>query len=341
MKQAAIIGGTGYGALELIRLLQNHPYVNVTKLISRSEEGVEVQDRYPHIRAVFKETFSGLSKEELTDIDIVFIAAPAGVANSLLPQLDDGTKQFIDLSGDLRIDEPGVYEKWYGLDAPQETIQKEAVYGLTEWKKDSVRSGRIISNPGCFATAALLGLLPLLPDYAEENGIIIDGKTGVSGAGRKQSLMTHFSETNENVTAYKTGAHQHTPEIEQYLTEAGNNPVTTMFQTHLIPMTRGIMNTMYVNVKKKTDFQALYETYYADSSFVRIQPAGVMPVTKQVLGSNFCDIGLSFDERTGRLLIVSVIDNLGKGASGQAVQNMNVMNGWEETEALWSVPQYP
>lgn len=342
MKQAAIIGGTGYGALELIRLLEVHPEVNTAKIISRSEEGIAVAERYPHLAHIVLESFESIESASVEEIDIVFFATPPGVAKSMLPKMKTSGVQYIDLSGDLRIDDGAEYQKWYQLEPPEDSLQKEAVYGLTELYRNEVKQAQIISNPGCFATAAVLALAPMLAaGKIQQESIIIDGKTGVSGAGRKTSLMTHFSETNENVKAYKAGAHQHTPEIEQQLKHVSGKNVFTTLQTHLIPMTRGIMCTSYATLNNTDGIEEAFQDYYQEDPFVRIRKPGNMPQTKEVYGSNYCDIGFHIDERTNRIVIVSVIDNLVKGASGQAIQNMNLMNGWEETSALSGIPLYP
>lgn len=342
MKRAAIIGGTGYGALELIRLLSVHPEIEMAKIISRSEEGIPVADRYPHLTHIIVDSFQGLHANGFENIDVVFFATPPGVAKSLLPQIRQEGVQYIDLSGDLRIDNSADYEKWYQLEPPDEALQQEAVYGLTELYRAEIKTAQIISNPGCFASAATLGLAPLLAkEKIHPNSIVIDGKTGVSGAGRKTSLMTHFSETNENIKAYKAGAHQHTPEIEQELTRVAGGQVLTTLQTHLIPMTRGIMCTMYASLADGGEIGKVFNEYYQNDPFIRIRKPGNMPQTKEVYGSNYCDIGFHIDERTNRIIIVSVIDNLVKGASGQAIQNLNIMNGWDESTALAGIPLYP
>ncbi len=221
----------------------------------------------------------------------------------------------------------------------------QAVYGLSEINNESIKGASLIANPGCYPTATTLGLIPVLAnDMVERKNIIIDAKTGVSGAGRSLSLNTHFSEMNENFKAYKIGNHKHIPEIEQVLSKAAEEEIQITFTPHIVPMTRGIMSTMYVDLKEKQSTNqliALYEDFYKYHPFVRIRKEGVFPQTKEVYGSNYCDIGLYADQRTGKLIIVSVIDNLVKGASGQAIQNMNIMNGWEETTGLTQLPIYP
>ncbi|RLL44948.1 N-acetyl-gamma-glutamyl-phosphate reductase [Oceanobacillus piezotolerans] len=346
MKEVAIIGGTGYGAIELIRLLQAHEYMHLKKIISHSQHGQQITSSYPHLHGVIVEPMEKLDIESLIDeVDIVFLATPAGVAKEIVPLLQETSLQCIDLSGDLRLNNRKEYETWYGKEAaPQKTIDA-AVYGLSEIYKEEVQQAKIITNPGCFPTSALLGLIPAVKHrIISLDSIVIDGKTGVSGAGGKASAMTHFSETNENVKPYKIGKHQHIPEIEQYLSEIANESITTTFTTHLIPMTRGLICTIYGKLTKPMSTKEiidLYQSYYEGHPFIRIREEGIFPTTKEVAGSNYCDIGICVDERTNQLIIASAIDNLVKGASGQAIQNANLMNGWEEGHGLGFVPVYP
>ncbi|WP_156288746.1 N-acetyl-gamma-glutamyl-phosphate reductase [Oceanobacillus salinisoli] len=346
MKNVAIIGGTGYGAVELIRLLQSHQFMHIKKIISNSQHGEQIASFYPHLTEFFDDPMEELEIERLKEeADIIFFATPAGVAKELVPQFRGSNVQCIDLSGDLRLNSRDEYQKWYGKEAaPQETLD-EAVYGLAEIYKEQIKHAKIISNPGCFPTSALLGLIPAVEhQLISKQSIVIDGKTGVSGAGRKQSAMTHYSETNENVKPYKIGKHQHIPEIDAYLSEAANESITTTFTTHLIPMTRGLICTMYGQLKKPmttAEVIDLYQSFYESHSFVRVRKEGVFPTTKEVHGSNFCDIGIYVDERTNQLIIESAIDNLVKGAAGQAIQNANVMNGWDEEHGIYHIPIFP
>lgn len=346
MKKAAIIGGTGYGAIELIRLLHTHPKLEVTKVISQSQSGEVLSSIYPHLLNLPEIKLVDLDIPSLeNEVDIVFLATPAGVAKNIVPELQKTNLQVIDLSGDLRLTSQTEYEEWYGKSAaPQETLD-EAVYGLSEIYKEKIQSAKIISNPGCFPTSALLGLIPgVEAGVINPKGIAIDGKTGISGAGRSPSRATHFSETNDNVTPYKIGKHQHIPEIEKYLSDTLGEKVFTSFTTHLIPMTRGLICTIYANMKEAITTSELikkYEAFYEGHSFIRILPEGQYPSTKAVTGSNFCDIGIYVDERTQQIIITSAIDNLVKGASGQAIQNANLINGWNETLGLDLIPMYP
>ncbi|MHA6251584.1 N-acetyl-gamma-glutamyl-phosphate reductase [Oceanobacillus sp. CAU 1775] len=346
MKKAAIIGGTGYGAIELIRLIHSHPKLEVTKVISQSQSGEVLSSIYPHLLNLPEIKLVDLDIPSLEqEVDIVFLATPAGVAKNIIPELQKTELQVIDLSGDLRLASRAEYEEWYGQPAaPQATID-EAVYGLSEIYAEKINKAKIISNPGCFPTSALLGLIPGIESgVISPKGISIDGKTGVSGAGRTPSGATHFSETNDNVTPYKIGKHQHIPEIENYLSDVLGEKVLTTFTSHLIPMTRGLICTIYANVNETVTTSELiekYKAYYEGHPFIRILPEGQFPSTKAVVGSNFCDIGIFVDERTQQVIIASAIDNLVKGASGQAIQNANLMNGWDETLGLDIVPMYP
>ncbi|MFD0714974.1 N-acetyl-gamma-glutamyl-phosphate reductase [Paenibacillus sp. GCM10027626] len=342
----AIVGSTGYGGVELIRLLASHPKAEVTSVISSSSAGELIADGYPHLTEICTDALDGVDPALIkSKADVVFLATPAGVASKLAPAYLEAGLKAIDISGDYRLRSREQYEAWYKKEAaPQEYIDR-AVYGLAEIYGDRVRGADFISNPGCYPTATLLGLLPAIKaGYIDPATIIIDAKSGVSGAGRGASLGTHYSELNENFKAYKLNKHQHIPEIEQTLSDIAGHPVVTTFTTHLVPMTRGIMSTMYATVKDgrtTEDFISLYRNFYEGRKFVRVRKAGVWPGTKEVWGSNYCDIGFDVDDRTGRVTIVSVIDNLVKGASGQAIQNLNLMMGWDETLGLHFVPAYP
>lgn len=346
MKKAAIVGGTGYGALELLRFLEGHPQIQLKQIISQSQDGKQLNDFYPHLTTFINEPMDAFDFLKIKqDIDIVFFATPAGVTKELISQFSETSIQCIDLSGDLRLSDRNAYDHWYGSEAAPQHILDKAVYGLSEIYQEDVKKSIICSNPGCFSTASLLGLIPAIRhQLIDTQSIIIDGKTGVSGAGRKQSMMTHFSETNENVKPYKIGQHQHIPEIEQYLTKEANKQIFVSMTTHLIPMTRGLICTMYGKLASEISAQEvhhLYEQFYEEHPFVRVRPLGSFPATKDVYGSNFCDIGLYIDERTNHLIIISAIDNLVKGAAGQAIQNANLMNGWSIETGLKQIPVYP
>ncbi|MFD1739636.1 N-acetyl-gamma-glutamyl-phosphate reductase [Bacillus salitolerans] len=344
--KAAVIGGTGYSAIELIRLLHHHPYAHLDTIVSHSNGGTELHEIYPHVTNLIDTPLQALDIKKLSQkIQVVFFATPSGVSKEMIPAFLDEGIRCIDLSGDFRLRSQQSYEKWYRHQAAEETYLKKAVYGLSEINEAQIKGSTFISNPGCYPTATLLALIPALQlGFIDQDNIIIDAKSGVSGAGRGLSLATHYGEVNENVKAYKLGAHQHIPEIEQTLQTACHFSKSITFTTHLVPMTRGIMCTIYTNLTKQVateDITLAYTEYYQDHPFVRIRPSGTVPATKEVYGSNFCDIGFHADERTGKLTIVSVIDNLIKGASGQAIQNLNLMNGWDVRTGLLNIPLYP
>lgn len=344
--KAAIIGATGYGGAELIRLLNNHPEVEVSSVHSSSQQGVWMDDVYAHLQNNTNLQLEKIDPELIAKkADIVFLSTPPGVSRDITKDLLDQGLKVIDLSGDLRIKDRKTYEKWYGIDAADQAIIDEAVYGLTEWAREDVKNARLISNPGCYPTATILGLAPVVKeDIIHLDTIIVDAKSGVSGAGRSPSAVTHFSEMNDNFKIYNVNKHKHVPEIEQGLKRLNNRVDTITFSTHLVPMTRGIMATIYAKTKNpmtEKQLRDLFRETYKHSSFVRIRKEGVYPSTKEVYGTNYCDIGVTYDERTGRITIVSVIDNLVKGASGQAIQNLNVMLGIDETSGLEQIALYP
>ncbi|MBU8583295.1 N-acetyl-gamma-glutamyl-phosphate reductase [Bacillus paralicheniformis] len=341
-----IIGATGYGGAEIMRIMKLHPYADECILYSSSDEGARYDAAYPHHMKLTDQHLQPIEVKKIAnEIDFLFMAAPPGVSSRLTPQFDAYDIPIIDLSGDLRLQNPSVYEKWYKREAAPEHVLQKAVYGLSELNREDIKTAQYIANPGCFPTAVLLGLAPLVKSGSiNESFVIIDAKTGVSGAGRKASMGTHFPEINDNFKIYKVNEHQHTPEIEQIVKQwdSAFKPIT--FSTHLVPMTRGIMATIYTELKDSMDaeqLQLIFSKFYKDSYFVRVREPGSFPATKEVYGSNFCDIGVTVDERTNRVTIVSVIDNLMKGAAGQAVQNFNIMNGWSETAGLEITPIYP
>jgi N-acetyl-gamma-glutamyl-phosphate reductase len=342
MMNVAIIGPTGYVGIELLRILYKHPHVNIQSLHSSSQSHNALQ----HLQGMVSLQLEEIDVEKMTKTcDVVFFATPSGLAKELaLPFIDRGV-QIIDLSGDFRLQEDGVYEKWYKKQAAPKSYIQQAIYGLSEWNKESIEEAKVLSNPGCYATATLLGLAPLLiQNIIEEDSIVVDAKSGVSGAGKSPTMMTHFPEMNENLKIYRVNEHQHIPEIEQQLAKWNKNVMPITFSTHLLPITRGIMATIYGKVKKEVSVEQvidLYKECYKGCSFVRIQEKGIYPSIKQVYGSNCCDIGIAYDERTGRVTIVSVIDNVMKGAAGQAVQNFNIMHGLDERTGLDFLPIFP
>lgn len=344
--KAAVIGSTGYGGVELLRILLQHPLVEISSVVSSSSAGADVAEGYPHLTGIIPGKLEELNVGELREkADVVFLATPSGVSTELSPQLHAAGLKVIDLSGDLRLNSSESYELWYKRKAVDPEFQAKAVYGLTEINGQDVAGADVISNPGCYPTASLLALLPAVQaGWIDPATIIIDAKSGVSGSGRGLNLGSHYSEINENFKAYKLNQHQHIPEIEQVLSKAAGRSVVTTFSTHLVPMTRGILCTIYASVNGDytvDDFIDYYKQFYEGRPFVRIRDKGKWPATKEVWGSNYCDIGFALDERTGRVTIVSVIDNLMKGAAGQAVQNLNVMQGWSEELGLKMTPVYP
>ncbi|HDR7791871.1 TPA: N-acetyl-gamma-glutamyl-phosphate reductase [Bacillus luti] len=344
--KVAIIGATGYGGIELIRLLEQHPYFSIVSLHSFSQVGECITNVYPHFQNVLVHTLQEIDAEKIEkEAEIVFLATPAGVSAELTPKLLAVGLKVIDLSGDFRMIDSSQYELWYKRPAAQKEVLKKAVYGLSEWKRSEVQNADLIANPGCFATATLLAIAPLVRgDIIEEDSIIIDAKSGVSGAGKSPTTMTHFPELYDNLHIYKVNQHQHIPEIEQMLAEWNSEMKPITFSTHLIPISRGIMITLYAKVKQEMkieQLQKMYEEAYEHSAFIRIRTQGAFPSPKEVRGSNYCDIGVAYDERTERVTVVAVIDNMMKGAAGQAIQNANVLAGWEETTGLQHTPLYP
>lgn len=345
MLRAGIVGATGYSGVELIRLLNNHPEVNVQHLYSSSSEG-ELSAFFPHLKNVEIPTLESIDAAELaSQNDCVFLATPAGVSSQLTPELLKHSVKVIDLSGDFRLRSGAEYKKWYKKEAAADDQLAQAIYGLHEWNQEKVASARLVANPGCYPTATLLGVLPLVKSgWIDPATLIIDAKSGVSGAGRGVSQGVHFSEVNENLSAYKIASHQHTPEIEQEIANQSGQDVMISFTPHLIPMTRGILITAYAKLTAditSQELQALYEETYVNKPFVRVREFGSYPRTKDVYGSNFCDIALHLDQRTGRVIVVSVIDNVVKGAAGQAIQNMNTLFGLPETTGLQLTPVFP
>jgi N-acetyl-gamma-glutamyl-phosphate reductase len=343
--KVSIVGATGYGGLELIRLLMNHPHFEIASLHTSSKFGRQIHEENPHLLHL-EYTLEEIDPEQISKkADLVFLATPSGVSAGLAPAFYAQGLKVIDLSGDLRLKNSEDYEKWYKHSPAPAEILREAVYGLAEWNSREIKNAKLVANPGCYPTATLLGLAPLYTEgLATGSDVIVDAKSGISGAGKSPSAGTHYSEINENFKIYKVHQHQHIPEIEQQLALWNPDSQPISFSTHLVPMTRGIMATMYVKLRKQTSTKELldlYQTVYERHPFVRIMPLGSFPCTKQVYGANFCDIGVAFDERTNKATIVSVIDNLMKGAAGQAVQNANILFGAEETAGLLNIPLYP
>ena len=346
--KVGVAGATGYSGIELLRLLGEHPEAEVVLAGTESYIGQEIAAVYPHLAGRVQLLGREASAEALAgECDVVFTALPHGVPMKLAPAVLAAGKRLIDLGADFRLRASAAFEAWYKHAHAAPELMAQAVYGLPELYREQIRSARLVGNPGCYPTSCALAAAPLLKAGAvETKGIIFDSKSGVSGAGRGVNLGVHFSEVNENFKAYNiAGAHRHTPEIEQTLSDLAGAPVVVSFTPHLVPMTRGILTTAYFTLKQDLSTEQaldLFREFYATEPFVRVRPAGDLPATKQVSGSNYCDIGLQVDRRTGRVLVVAVIDNLVKGAAGQAVQNMNLLFGLPETTGLLgAAPLYP
>ncbi|MFD2172277.1 N-acetyl-gamma-glutamyl-phosphate reductase [Tumebacillus lipolyticus] len=340
----AVIGATGYTGLELVRMLLQHPTLKLTYVSSDSQAGAMLTKVYPHLKGLVRHTLQRAEAKEIAEVaDLVFTALPSGLSTEIVPELLDTGLKVIDLAGDHRLTQAD-YRQWYQKNPPAQATLATAVYGLPELQADKIAQADLIANPGCYPTATLLSLLPLVQQgLIETDTLIVDAKSGVSGAGKALSAATHYVEVNENFKAYKVGTHQHIPEIEGVLAQAAGHEVILSFTTHLVPMTRGILITAYAKLtenRSTADLLALYEQAYADHPFVRICEAGRMPETKEVAGSNFCDIGLRVDPRTQRVTVIGVIDNLVKGAAGQAIQNANLIAGLDQTTGLIAAPFY-
>jgi N-acetyl-gamma-glutamyl-phosphate reductase len=344
--KVGIIGATGYAGAELVRILSAHPQVELVALVTQSYGGKAFCEVYPHLYKYVMLECRELDLPALADkADVVFAALPHGHAVPVAGEVLGRGKKFIDLGADFRFGRRDVYEQWYKVEHSGEKLLEQAVYGLPEIHRDKIRSASLVGNPGCYPTSVILGLAPLLRNGLIDPGsIIIDSKSGVSGAGRGLSLGTHFSEVNENFRAYNVGVHRHTPEIEQELSKLAGEDVVVSFTPHLTPMNRGILSTMYAGLKQEMTLEqvrSVYEEFYRSEFFVRLLPPGILPQTKAVTGSNHCDIVPVVDPRTGRVVVISAIDNLIKGAAGQAVQNMNLMFGLPETTGLDRPGLYP
>lgn len=343
--KVGIVGATGYGGAELLRILYAHPKFTIVSLYTSSQEGNNIEGHYPHLTGLFPQNLEEIDPVKMAkETDLIFLATPSGISSKLAPELLESGCAVIDLSGDFRIKDRKKYEKWYKKEAAPQNWMEEAVYSLPELDRKKVKGKKFIANPGCYPTATILGLAPMVKErLLKEGSVIIDAKSGVSGAGQSASFATIYSELNENLKVYKVNQHQHIPEIEQVLGSLGyESPIT--FQTHLVPMTRGIMTTMYGTIDgpiTEKELWELYQQYYGNEPFVRVRDLGIFPTTKEVAASNYCDIGIGFDTRTSRVTIVSVIDNLMKGAASQAVQNANIMCGLDETLGLQFSPIYP
>jgi N-acetyl-gamma-glutamyl-phosphate reductase len=341
--KVGIVGGTGYTGVELLRLLARHPDVELVAITSRSEAGMAVADMFPSLRGHVDLAFAEPDRATLHACDVVFFATPNGVAMQSTPALLEAGVKVIDLAADFRLKDPQVWEQWYGMPHACPSLLEEAVYGLPEVNREAVKRARLVANPGCYPTAVQLGLLPLLEQgLVDTDRLIADCKSGVSGAGRKASLGSLLCEASESFKAYAVPGHRHLPEIVQGLRLASGNRVEVTFVPHLTPMIRGIHATLYAPILDGgVDAQAVFERRYAEEPFVDVMPAGSHPETRSVKGANTCRIAVHRPQGGATLVILSVIDNLVKGAAGQAVQNMNIMCGLEETAGLDGVPLLP
>ena len=334
-RKIGIVGATGYTGVELLRLLVNHPHVDISYVTSREHAVTRVDAMFPSLRGYLDLEFSAPANEQLSECDLVFFATPNGVAmKSAATLLEAGTK-VIDLAADFRIKDIALWEKWYGMQHASPSLVEEAVYGLPELQREQIKQARLVANPGCYPTAVTLGLLPLIENQLIDfEGIIADTKSGASGAGRKAEVHTLLCEAGDNFKAYAVPGHRHQPEIAQNLSFVAGQAINPTFVPHLLPMIRGIHATLYAMMNTEADLQSLYESRYANEPFVDVMPAGSHPETRSVRGANLCRMAIHRPGNGKRVVVLSVIDNLVKGAAGQAVQNMNLMLGFAETTAL-------
>lgn len=346
MIKAGIIGSTGYAGAELVRLLLAHPEVEIVWYGSRSYVDKKYSSVYQNFFKLVDAKCMDDNMEELADsVDVIFTATPQGLCANLVNDDILSKVKIIDLSADFRLKDVSVYEKWYGITHASPQYLPEAVYGLCEINRGDVKNARILANPGCYTTCSILTTLPLVSEFIiDANSLIIDAKSGTSGAGRGAKVNNLYCEVNESIKAYGVTNHRHTPEIEEQLSYACGQDVMINFTPHLVPMNRGILVTAYANLHEKVtyeDVKAVYEKYYGNEYFIRLLDKDVCPETRWVEGSNFVDIGFKIDERTGRIVMMGALDNLVKGAAGQAVQNMNIMFGLRENMGLELVPVFP
>jgi N-acetyl-gamma-glutamyl-phosphate reductase, common form len=339
-----IVGGTGYTGVELLRLLANHPHVELAMITSRSHAGTRVADLFSNLRGFVELSFTEPDPARLRECDVVFFATPNGTAMGMVPALLKDGVRIIDLGADFRLKDVAVWEEWYKIPHECPELLAEAAYGLPELDRAAIRSARLVANPGCYPTAVLLGFMPLLEQsLLSSSPLIADAKSGVSGAGRQANVTTLFSEASDSLKAYAVAGHRHLPEIRQGLEKVAKEPVELVFVPHLTPMIRGIHASLYATLREPVehDLQLLYEQHYSVEPFVDVLPLGSHPDTRSVRGSNICRIAVHQPQGGTTVVVLSVIDNLVKGAAGQAVQNMNLMFGLEETEGLQSIALLP
>jgi len=339
MVNVGILGATGYVGIEIVRLLHKHPGVNISLVVSQSFAGQKISDVYPSLKKVFEMECQGLDIDKIVDYADIFITAlPHGISKQIIPKLVENRKRVIDHSADFRYKSVEIYEQWYNLKHEMPHLLGISVYGLPELYRSEIKGARLVANPGCYPTCSILGIAPLLANrIIETKNIIIDAASGVSGAGRNTDPSYQFCECTENYKAYNVTKHRHTSEIEQELSILAGEDIVISFTPHLAPMKRGMLATIYANLKEKNTTRELinlYREYYKNEYFIRILDEGKLPETKHVVGSNFIDIGLVVDSRLNRVVVLSSLDNLGKGAAGQAVQDLNIMCGYPEYMAL-------
>jgi len=342
MIKAAIVGGTGYTGVELLRILARHPQVRIAAITSRAEAGTPVVKMFPSLRGRIELAFCDPASAALDQCDVVFFATPNGVAMSEARSLLEAGVKVVDISADFRLRDVAEWEKWYKMKHAAPELVAQAVYGLPEVQRTRIREARLVANPGCYPTAVQLGFLPLLEQgLVDVEHLIADAKSGVSGAGRKAEVHTLFAEAADNFAAYGVSGHRHWPEIRQGLADVAKRSVGLVFVPHLTPMIRGIHATLYARIAREVDFQKLYEDRYRSEPFIDVLPAGSHPDTRSVRAANTCRIAIHRPQGGDTLVVLSVIDNLTKGAAGQAVQNMNLMFGIEETAGLADLPIVP
>jgi N-acetyl-gamma-glutamyl-phosphate reductase len=344
--KVAVLGASGYSGIEAVRILAGHPFVELSVLTSEHYGGREVAHVYRHLAGIDLPPFEELRADLIKGrAEVVLSCLPEGVGRDLLPELVENGAKVIDLSADFRLKDPAIYRQTYGADHSSPSLLREAVYGLTEFHRRELREARLVANPGCYPTGALLGLLPLIRrDLIDPSSITIDAKSGTTGARRAAKIEQLFAEVNENFRAYKVGSHRHTPEIEQEIGAALGRDVAVMFVPHLLPVSRGILTSIYMRPRAGTtegDVQAAFEANFAKSRFVRILKPGEFPELKNVRATNFCEVSFVLDRRSETLCVLTAIDNLGKGAAGQAVQNLNLMLGCEEAASLLACAPVP
>ena len=343
--KVGIIGASGYTGLELVRILTAHPKVEISFLTSERFAGLAIDEVFPSLKGYIDLKLSELSVPRIArESDFIFTALPHGTSMGVVEEFIKKGKRVVDLSADFRLKDQGLYESWYGKHSCPYLL-KEAIYGLPEIYREDIKGGRLVANPGCYPTGAILALAPLLEEgLISCADIVIDAKSGVSGAGRSPSLMNLFCEVGEGLKAYSVAKHRHAPEMEQELSLRAKEPVKILFVPHLVPIDRGILTTIYARINKGFTTAEVYDLYrrrYRNEPFIRFCPLGSFPSTMEVRGSNYCDLGVMVEEASGQLIVISAIDNLVKGASGQAVQNMNIMCGFPETMGLEQVPVFP